>query len=128
MILADYPGHFIATVLLLAAAVLLIFAYRTDKIRNVKGWRWLLGILHYASIAVLLFIIWDPSASTFKVTKTKNNVLVFFDTSESMSITDAGGQSRLDAAVEIFQNKFKPGEPNRPEYKIFGFGYRILQC
>jgi hypothetical protein len=54
------------------------------------------------------------------MSQTRNSVLVFFDTSESMSIVE-GSDSRLEKAVAVFQREFSAGDTQGPEYKLYGF-------
>ncbi len=121
MILQDYPGHPMAIGLAVITAFLLVLAYRTSAVRNLRAWRWVLWGLQYAAVLIILIILWNPSRPLRVDTTIKNSVLVFFDTSESMSVADQEGKNRLDAAVEIFNRTFKPGYPDRPEYRIYGF-------
>jgi len=48
-------------------------------------------------------------------------VLALFDTSESMSVVEDGRTTRLDKALDIFEEKFHPLDQDGPDYKIFGF-------
>jgi len=66
-------------------------------------------------------ILWNPSRSKMSETLSKNSVLAFFDTSESMSVVEDGRVNRLDRALNIFQEKFRPLDADSPDYKVFGF-------
>jgi len=121
MILADYPGHLIAAALLAVVAALLALTYRAEGARYAGRWRWILGGLRYVALAALIVVIWNPSRILKTETTARNTVLVVFDTSESMSIADCDGRSRLDEAIRIFRESLRPGCPERPRYRVYGF-------
>ena len=109
--------------LLTVIAVLLFFAFRCDELHKAarRPYRWPLIVLQYLAIVILLLILWNPSISKEREELSKNSVLVFFDTSESMSVVEEGRVNRLDKALDIFQKKFRPLDADSPSYKIFGF-------
>ncbi len=126
MIFIDYPGHIIAGMLLTAFAVLVFFAFRCGELQKAtqQSYRWLLIVLQYVAIIILLLILWNPSKSKLSEELSRNSVLVFFDTSESMSVVEEGRANRLDRALDIFQKKFRPLDADNPSYKIFGFDHQ----
>lgn len=128
ILLVDYPGHLIAIALLLAAGMVLLLAYRPVKQRPAKGWRWLLGIMQLLVIAALLVIIWNPARPSMAQSEAANTVLVFFDSSESMSVTDATGKTRLDRAIEVFDRSFRLPNAQLPNYRIYGFDSNCYNC
>ena len=123
MIFVNYPGHFVAGLLLVSFAVLIASAFYSKELQKakLKLYRPLLALLQYLSIVILLLILWNPSSLKKTQTVSKNSVLVFFDTSESMSVIEDGRVSRLDKALNIFEAKFAPTDSGGPDYKIFGF-------
>jgi len=123
MIFADYPGHIIAGLLLIVSAVLIFFAFRSGELQKAarRSYKWPLMILQYAAIVILLLILWNPSRPKVSQELSRNSVLAFFDTSESMSVVEDGRVNRLDRALNIFQEKFRPVEADSPDYKVFGF-------
>ncbi|MFZ2146738.1 MAG: hypothetical protein WAV28_05900 [Sedimentisphaerales bacterium] len=129
MIFVNYPGHLIACLLLIVFGVLVIFAFRSGELQKakLKPYRLPLILLQYISIFILLLILWDPSRPKISEVVTKNSVLALFDTSESMSIVEDGQITRLDKAINIFEEKFHPLNPDGPDYKIFGFDHRSYQ-
>ncbi len=129
MIFVNYPGHLIACLLLIIFGVLVIFAFRSGELQKakLKPYRLPLILLQYISILILLLILWDPSRPKISEVVTKNSVLALFDTSESMSIVEDGQITRLDKAINIFEEKFHPLNPDGPDYKIFGFDRRSYQ-
>ncbi|HUT46832.1 MAG TPA: hypothetical protein VMX36_11145 [Sedimentisphaerales bacterium] len=123
MILVDYPGHIIAGMLLIVFAVLIFFAFRCGELRKAtrQSYRWPLIVLQYVAIVILLLILWNPSRPKVSEELSRNSVLAFFDTSESMSVVEEGRVNRLDRALNIFQKKFRPLDAGSPAYKVFGF-------
>jgi hypothetical protein len=131
MIFADYPGHFVAGLLLAAFAVLIVFAFRSSELlkAKLKRQRLLLMLLQYAAVMVLLLVAWNPSRSKEREIFSRNSVLALFDTSQSMSIAEDAQKNRLDKAITAFTERFCPSEqprsagtqPQGPQYRIFGF-------
>jgi len=130
MIFVDYPGHFIAALLLIVSAVLIFFAFRAVDLQKAsrRSYRWPLIVLHYVAIVILLLILWNPSRPKESEELSKNTVLAFFDTSESMSVIEDGQFNRLEKALDIFQDKFCPLDPDSPGYKVFGFDRQAYHC
>ena len=121
MILADYPGNLLAALLLVGAAALIFLAYSSKIVRPARWWRLLLGFLQYAAVAAILLLIWNPSLPTSSEKSTRNSVLVVFDTSESMSVTDGADSARLDRALKLFKDAINPSDPDGPLYSVYGF-------
>ncbi|MBN2313507.1 MAG: hypothetical protein JXM79_06230 [Sedimentisphaerales bacterium] len=123
MIFANYPGHLIAALLLVISAGVTLFTCHTGELRKAKlqAYRLPLTLLQFIVIAIMLFILWDPSRSEESETSAKNSVLVIFDTSESMSVVEKDQTNRLDKALDLFDKKFRPFDPESPDYTIFGF-------
>ncbi|MHC4328395.1 MAG: hypothetical protein ACYSWW_09775 [Planctomycetota bacterium] len=123
MILVDYPGDLVASLLLAILAVLVFFAFRSGELRNPKlrSYRLPLILLQYASILVLLLILWNPSRAKVSETLSRNSVLALFDTSESMSVVEDGRSTRLDKALNVFEEKFRPLDRDGADYRICGF-------
>lgn len=123
MIFANYPGHLAAIAVLLITAALLFLAFRSSEIKKTK-FKFLRPILlgiKFLTIVILILILWNPSKSKRVATFSRNNVLVLFDTSRSMSVADEGNKTRLDKALRIFDEKFRYAGVNAPEFKILGF-------
>ncbi len=131
MIFADYPGHFIAGLLMVGFAALVVFAFRSSELlkAKLKRQRLLLMVLQYAAVMVLLLVAWNPSRSKESEIFSRNSVLALFDTSQSMSIAEDAQKTRLDKAITTFRERFRPSEGPRsagtqsqgPQYRIFGF-------
>jgi len=123
MIFVDYPGHFIAGLLAVGFAALVVFAFRSSELlkAKLKRQRPLLMVLQYAAVVLLLLVAWNPSRSKEHQILARNSVLVLFDTSQSMSTSEDAQKTRLDKAVAAFTEKFHPSDSEGPQYKIFGF-------
>ncbi len=127
MIFANYPGHFIAAFLLVVCASLVALAFHSREMQKdkIRSYRFLLMGLRYTSILILLVILWNPSRSKLVNEVTRNSVLVLFDTSRSMSVIEEQGTTRLDKAVKIFNDVFRPENKKGPEYTILGFDKNV---
>ena len=110
MIFVDYPGHFIAGLLLAVFAALVLLAFRLGEQQNAKlrSYRMPLILLQYASILILLLILWNPSRAKVSETVSSNSILAIFDTSQSMSVVEDAQSTRLDKAIDLFEEKFSP--------------------
>lgn len=123
MIFIDYPGHLVAVLLTAVLAALTVFAFRTGEIRHAKLSRYRLPLilLQYGSILTLLLILWNPSRAKLSESLSNGSVLAIFDTSESMSVVEDGRFTRLDKALNVFEEKFRSSEEDGAGYRIFGF-------
>ncbi|MBN1974116.1 MAG: hypothetical protein JW787_10790 [Sedimentisphaerales bacterium] len=123
MIFADYPGHIAAITALAISAILVFLAFRCNELQKEKYrlFRVFLIGLKFLVIVTLIVILWNPSHSELAETFSRNNVLVLFDTSESMSVIENAKKTRLDSALEVFDEKFHSSGKDEPEYKILGF-------
>ena len=123
MIFANYPGHFVAIGVLIITAGMLLLAFRSGELKKEKFklLRVLLLSLKFIAIVILVLILWNPSRSEIVETFYRNNVLVLFDTSQSMSVAENSRKTRLDTALKIFDEKFRSTDTERPEFSILGF-------
>ena len=127
MIFVDYPGHFVALFLLAIAALLVFLAFHCSELRKkeFRIVRLILIGLKYLTIFILLLILWNPSRSKETDTYSKNSVLALFDTSKRMSIIEEAKTSRLDKALEIFDDNFQFSRKDTPEFSILGFDSQV---
>ena len=127
MIFVDYPGNFVAIFFLAVAALLVFLAFHCRELRKkeFKTFRLLLIGLKYIAILILLLILWNPSQSKETDTYSKNSVLALFDTSKSMSIIEDSKTTRLDKALEIFDDNFQFSNKDTPEFSILGFDTQV---
>ena len=127
MIFANYPGHLAAIAVLIITAGLLLFAFGSGELKKEKFklLRVLLLGLKFIAIVILILILWNPSRSEIVETFSKNNVLVLFDTSQSMSVVENSRRTRLDTSLKIFNEKLSSSDKERPEFKILGFDNNV---
>jgi len=130
MIFADYPGHLVAFVLVPATAAIVFLAFRASQLQTARRgrYRWLLAAMHYATVLLLLVILWNPSAWQQEETFGRNTVLAVFDTSESMSIADDGRAARLDKSLSRFAECLDAQGEAGPQYRVYGFDDRAYHC
>ncbi len=130
MIFVDYPGHFVAMLLVVMAGVVTFAAFRTDQLRTPGRRRYgpLLMLLQIAVIILLLVVLWNPCRQQSTRVFASNEVLTVFDTSESMSIAEAQQATRLDHALNAFTSRLHPNNPAGPKYKIYGFDAHAYHC
>jgi len=127
MILVDYPGHFVAALLLAGSAVLVLLAFRSGELQKAglrRYRRWLI-LLQYVCIVILLLILWNPSQERVSRTPSRDSMLAFFDTSQSMSVADDGRLNRLDKAIAAFGKKLGSLGADGIAFKIFGFDGQV---
>ncbi len=129
MTFANYPGTFFALFTVLLIALILLWTHRGAELRK----RWVATIALYAiNLAValiLLVLIWDPSASRDGDTTIRNEVLVYIDTSESMSVRDGENDTtRLDRVAERIAQLFPEEKGNRPALRLMGFDKTPYPC
>ena len=120
IVFTDYPGHSATLMIVGVATALLVFSFRTDTLRSLPILRWVFGALDFVVILVLIVLTWNPSRVCMTGQKEQNTLLVCFDTSESMSVTDQS-RSRLDQALTAFDRHFVNGRTNKPNCRWYGF-------
>lgn len=130
MIFTDYPGHLVALLPALTSAAILFVVFRMGQLGTPqhRRYRWLLAGMHYATVLLLLVILWNPSAWRQKEVFGRNTVLAVFDTSESMSVADDGRVSRLDKSLARFAECLDAQGRAGPEYRVYGFDGRVYHC
>ena len=123
MIFVDYPGHLVAGLLVAVFAVLVFLAFRIGELQNTKLHRYRLPLilLQYASILILLVILWNPSRARVSEMLSSNSVLAIFDTSESMSVVEDGQSTRLDKALDTFDEILRSPNKDSAGYRVCGF-------
>lgn len=121
MIFVDYPGHLIAIGMALICITGLWLAFKGPCLKRLGLKRWVLCLLPLAAMLILHAIFFNPSSVQMSEQSRPCTVQVYFDTSRSMSVEDAGSQSRLDYAVSLFQTTFLKDDSAGPRYQVFGF-------
>jgi hypothetical protein len=130
MIFLDYPGHFVALLLILLMAAATVIGFRTDPLGMTgrRSYRPLLMLLQAAVVLLLFVVLWNPCRQQSTRVYASNEVLTVFDTSESMSVMEQKQQSRLDHALDAFAGHLRPSNPAGPRYKIYGFDTYAYHC
>jgi hypothetical protein len=119
-IFAHYPGDVWAVTFLVTVVLLVIGAYGFVTWRKPVSAS-LLALMQIAAAVILLLLLWDPSSRVQQETERRREVMVFFDTSESMSIADgADEQTRLDAALKRFATLSGAADAD-VDFTIYGF-------
>jgi hypothetical protein len=120
IVFTDYPGH-IATLLIVGVVTaLLVCSFRTGTLHSLPILRWVFGALAIVVVLMLIVLTWNPCRVRMTGHKEQNTLLVCFDTSESMSVTDQS-QSRLDQALTAFEQNFVVSQANKPNCRWYGF-------
>jgi hypothetical protein len=130
MTFLDYPGHFVMCLLILTAGVVTFFAFRTEQLQAAGRRRFgpLLMLLQMAVVLLLLVVLWNPCRQQSTRVYASNEVLTLFDTSRSMSVSEAAQPNRLDHALGAFAAHLRPDDPAGPKYKVYGFDTRAYHC
>jgi uncharacterized membrane protein len=100
--LGRIPGELLV-LLGLAAAVVVWLLYRRVSGKLSKGPHRALLVLRVLAIALVLALLGVPALSLTKPRKNMIFTAVMVDTSRSMSIPDAGGRTRIDAARALLE-------------------------
>jgi len=77
---------------------------------------------------MLVLILWNPSSQRIIENASTNSVLVFYDTSRSMSIAEDATKNRLENSLEVFNRKFRSADNKGPNYRIYGFDKHSYYC
>ncbi len=105
--LASWPRWILYTGLLLAAATLAVSLVLRWKRRHhglSLGKTVAISVLQWATLAVLLLLLWEPAISITALRPQQNIVAVVVDDSRSMSLQD-GPSAREKQAVDLLNNK-----------------------
>ncbi len=105
-----------------AIGFIIFFYYRTDK--PLRGFvRFVLIALRSIAIGLILFCLLEPTIITRQETQRKGNLLVLVDDSQSMTIKDQAGNSRIELVKKVLVNNNKFDMPEFSER----FNVRLYQ-
>lgn len=128
MTFVNYPGHALAALMAVGAAAFVAYAWRMPAVRKAGLWRAPLAFVLLAVLAGMLVILWNLSRPDPQREAIAPRVLVFFDTSESMSLSDVEKRmTRLDAAVAAFKEISDPLAPEELTFEIYGFDRSVYR-
>lgn len=113
------PGE-LRLLIAVAAVAAVWWLYRKAAPSNRKAARWLLG-LRITAIGLLLLILGAPVMRVQTPNRDKLFTAVLVDTSASMSIPDAAGKSRLDAAREVVTGRLLPELAENSQVVLYRF-------
>jgi hypothetical protein len=130
MIFVDYPGHFVALLMILLTAAVTFVGFRTAQFQTAgrRIYRPLLMLLQVSVVLLLLLVLWNPCRSHATKVYGSNEVLAVFDTSQSMSVVEEKQQNRLDRALDGFAAHLRPDDPASPKYRVYGFDAHAYHC
>jgi uncharacterized membrane protein len=98
----SFPIWIALIILVISFAVVIFSYYRTDKPLNRRS-RYTLIALRILAIGLILFCLLDPTLIAKIETIRKSNILLLFDDSQSMSLTDSGEKAtRIDSVKKAF--------------------------
>ena len=120
IVFTDYPGHYIALLLVGVITTLSVLSFRTIVMRSLPVLRWILCVLSSIVIFLLIVLTWNPSRVQTIKHKEQNTLLVCFDSSESMSVIDQS-QTRMGQAMALFDRHFFNSRVDKPRSKWYGF-------
>ncbi len=110
--------------LIVAAAIVAWYAYGQAPLTRPR--RATLSGLRFITLILLLLLIMRPVASGDPEGASDAVVPILVDTSRSMGIEDAGGQSRIDRVRELLKTDLLPAISTRFQTEILGFGESLV--
>ena len=130
VLLSSWPAWLLVLLILVAAVGLGLLIRR--KLRNappeLRNWRaWVIWCMQSALVALVLFLLWQPAILVSELNSQQNIIAVVVDDSRSMSIADAGGKTREDAALSALQNGLLAGLQKRFQTRIYRLGNTLTR-
>jgi len=130
VLLSPWPAWLLVLLILVAAVGLGLLIRR--KLRNappeLRNWRaWVIWCMQSALVALVLFLLWQPAILVSELNSQQNIIAVVVDDSRSMSIADAGGKTREDAALSALQNGLLAGLQKRFQTRIYWLGNTLTR-
>ncbi len=124
VLLGSWPHWILYLCILLAGLALataIVWRWRTmlPGLRN--GRAIVIGALQWATLAVLLLLLWEPAVSVTALKPQQNIVAVVVDDSRSMALKD-GVTSREQQAAELLNNKLLQNLRNRFQVRLYKLG------
>ena len=113
--------------ILLAAVAVTIFifwAYRQLMVQLSSRTGWGLTLVRIGAVGMLLFTICEPAATIVLERSEKGTVLLFIDTSDSMSITDRVG-NRLEEVSRLLTGAWFTALADRYHISTYQFSERV---
>jgi uncharacterized membrane protein len=131
VLLSSWPA-WLLVLLILSASIGLALLIQW-KLRNappeLRNWRaWVIWAIQSALVALVLFLLWQPAILVSELNSQQNIIAVVIDDSRSMSIADAGGKTREDAALSALQNGLLAGLQKRFQTRIYRLGSTLTRA
>lgn len=130
VLLSSWPA-WLLVVLIVAAAVglaLLIRLRLRDAVPEIRNWRaWLIWQLQALTVALLLFLLWQPCITVAELSSQQNIIAVVVDDSRSMAIADSNGKTREAAALAALQNGLLFGLQKRFQTRVYRLGKNLTR-
>ena len=82
----------------------------------------MLGALQWATVAVLLLLLWEPAISVTTLKPQQNIVAVVVDDSRSMALSDTGSATREAQAVDLLDNKLLRSLRGKFQVRLYKLG------
>lgn len=118
----DFKGSLVLILLLvISATALSVLVYRRTLPPSGIVLRFFLAVLRLAALAVIIFLIFEPSISFHRQRQLKPLLAVILDNSESMRLTDASGD-RFAQLNALFDDPAWEDLEDRFELAIFASG------
>ena len=81
---------------------------------------WPIGALELGTVALVLFLLWQPAISIESLRSQQNVVSVLIDTSQSMGLAD-DGRVRIDAAKAVLEDGLLQQLEEKFRVRLYGF-------
>jgi uncharacterized membrane protein len=120
--LGGWPVWLLFVLTALAAVGLAWPIWRSGLLRTSRTRAAILLALQTAFVALLLMMLWQPALSVPSLRTQQNIVAVVVDNSQSMRTSDAGGRSRLEAAVSSLNSGVLDELRERFQVRLFQAG------
>ncbi len=116
VLLGSWPRWLLYAAMLAAAVLLFGLLWRRRSRRTA-----LISLLQWATLAVLLLLLWEPAISVTSLKPQQNIVAVVVDDSRSMALRD-GPESREQQAVTLLQDKLLKDLSGRFQVRLYKLG------
>lgn len=124
MVFASPFAWWLAGGLVAVAAVVAYLSYARTSVPLPSARRWFLAAVRFLTFLTLLLFLAEPARLEL-VPVGRPVIPVLFDQSESMSIADAAGRSRIEAAASMVSDDLMPALGNDFQLELWGFGRRL---
>jgi uncharacterized membrane protein len=125
VLLSGWPA-WILPILILATASSLAFLIRWHWRRQAGelriGHAAAIWALQSASVALVLFLLWQPAMTIGELSSQQNIIAIVVDDSRSMNIADSDGKTREASALAALEGGVLPGLQKRFQTRVYKLG------